>query len=269
MHLLYCDETNLEEKPSVFFVYGGISTEADAAFELSREIDALRAKHKVAPDFCLKFNPGPPGLPHSEFNELKQGVLELAAKYECQLFVSLILHDIATSPSDARLKEINRICYHFDCYLARPDSHGLVLVDRFDDKKIDHHLREKFSVGITGLPYTPEKRLERIIGYHYAAIGQSHLCSVVDITLGSLRFAVNACTAGKISAMPTAEKLIRLLSPLFFREAGRTKVSEIGLFFSPKIIKAARYRSMYEQVHTFMSDCGVVPEQEITDVRAY
>jgi len=78
MHLLYCDESNLEEKSGVFFVYGGVSTEADAALELSREIDALRAKYKVEPDFCLKFNPGPPGLPHSEFNELKQGVLELA-----------------------------------------------------------------------------------------------------------------------------------------------------------------------------------------------
>jgi hypothetical protein len=253
----------------VFFVYGGISVEGDAALALSNEIDELRAKHEVPPEFFLKFNPGPTDLPHPDFIELKQGVIELARKHDCKLFASLILHDVAISPSVARLNEINRIVYHFDCYLARPNSHGLVLIDRFNDKKIDHHLRQKFSVGITGLPYTPTKRLERVIGFHYAAIGQSHLCSVVDIALGSLRFAVNVCTANREASIPTAEKLMRLLSPLFFREEGSEKVSEIGLFFSPKVVNAPNYRSEYEKVQEFMSNCGVVPSQWSTGVSPY
>jgi hypothetical protein len=266
---MYCDETNLEEISGVFFVYGGISVEANAVLALSKEIDALRAEHRIPSDFLLKFNPGPKGMDHREFISIKQSIIELAIKYECRLFASFILHDVATSANEARRNEINRICYHFDCFLARPDSHGLVLIDRFEDKKIDHHLREKFSTGITGLPYTPERRLERIIGFHYAAKGQSHLCSVVDVVLGSLRFAVNAGTAGVEKNIATAETLLRLLSPLFFRENGKTSVSELGLFFSPKVIHVPKYHAIYDGLRNFLINCGIEPEQRISYLRTY
>ena len=269
MYLMYCDETNLEERSGVFFVYGGISFEASAAFALSKEIDSLRAQHRIPPDFILKFNPGPDGMNHGEFIAVKQSIIESAAKHECKLFTSFILHDVATSAKEARLNEINRICYHFDCFLARPDSHGLVLIDRFEDKKIDHHLRMKFSIGITGLPYTPQQRLERIIGFHYASKGQSNFSSVVDIVLGSIRFAINTCTADDTKNLKTAETLLRLISPLYYRESGKSSVSELGLFFSPKVILASKYFGIYEGLRSFLISCGIEPEQRISNVRTY
>lgn len=241
MYLIYCDETNLEERSGAFFIYGGITIESNASLALSKEIDSLRVSYKIQPDFILKFNPGPEGMDHEEFISVKQSIIELAIKYEYKLFTSFIFHNVAKSANEARRNEINRICYHFDCFLGREDSHGLVLIDRFEDRRIDHHLREKFSIGITGLPYTPQKRLERIIGFHYATKGQSHFCSVVDVVLGSLRFAVNAWTTDDTKNIGTAKTLLSLLSPLFFREKGELSVSELGLFFSPKVIHVPKY----------------------------
>ena len=263
MYLMYCDETNLEEESGIFFVYGGIIVEESKALSLSKAIDNIRSEYSIDNDFYLKFNPGPKGMEHKDFISLKQSIIEIAIEHECKLIVSMILHDIATCPNDARLNEINRICYHFNCFLNRPNSHGLVLIDRFSGKEIDHHLRTKFSVGVTGLPYTPEMRLDNIIGFHYTTIGQSHLCSIVDIALGSFRFAINAWSKEIEKIKGTSKTLLELLAPLFYHESGHKSVSEIGLFFSPKAIKAQRYYEKYNGLRDYLKSCGITPEQEI------
>lgn len=263
MYLLYCDETNLEEKNGDFFAYGGIAIRGDVAQGLSREIDQIRAKFGVPKDFRLKFNPGPPRLCHNEFIALKQAIIEATVRNNATLFISLILHDIATSPADARRNEINRVCYHFDCFLNRRKSPGLVLIDRFDDKAIDGHLAEKFSVGNTGFPHTQEMRLANIVGFHYSAIGQSHFTSVVDIILGSIRFSINGFTRNDLKARESAKKIIPIVSPLFFREDGKATVSELGIFFSPKVIKSDKFRAIYQGMKDFFAECGVDVEQKI------
>lgn len=269
MYLLYCDESNLEKKDNDFFVYGGLVIEAQAAYSLSLAIEAIRQTAGIRPDYILKFNPRPDNLSHKDFTDLKQAIIEAAISHGCIFLTSLILHNVATNPDNARRNEINRICYHFDCYLHRPQSHGLVLIDRFDDKQIDGHLREKFSIGVTGLPYSKKIRLERIIGFHYAAIGQSHFNSVTDIILGSFRFAVNAFTRQDMGRLTTAKHLLKTLSPLFFREDSVGRVSEISLFFSPKIIKIESYREMYSDLASFLSENGIVAAQRITSERTY
>ena len=153
--------------------------------------------------------------------------------------------------------------------MNRPNTNGLVLIDRFEDTQIDAHLREKFSVGVTGLPYSDEQRLKRIVGFHYSAIGQSHFGSIVDIALGSLRFAINAFTRDDSKKLPTARRLLGLLSPLFLRENDGDAVSELSAFFSPKVIRVKDYRARYEGVKHFLSESGIVPNQQITDVRTY
>lgn len=219
MHLFYCDETNLEERPGDFLIYGGLVIDSATAREFSAAIDKLRELHDVPRDYYLKFNPGPKNLSHDQFIDLKQHVLETAADFGVRLIVYTILHDIATNPDEARRNGINTVCYHFDCILKQLGGAGLVLIDRFNDKgnAIDAHLREKFTVGITGLPFSNEKRLENITGFHYSAIGQSHFPSVVDVALGSLRLAINAYTRRNTDLLPTANTLLGLLSPIFWR----------------------------------------------------
>ncbi|MGE5471140.1 MAG: DUF3800 domain-containing protein [Bacteroidota bacterium] len=263
MYLLYCDETNLEERAGDFFVYGGLSVPGTTAALLSAEIDSIRSQFGVPRDFRLKFNPGPKGMPHGDFLSLKAAIIDSAIRHEAKLLVSMILHDVATSPNDARRNEINRVCYHFDCYLNRKKSPGLVLIDRFDDKAIDTHLAEKFSVGITGLPYSQEMRLHNIVGFHYSAIGQSHYSSVIDILLGSLRFCINGFTRADAKAIDTAKILLPLMTPLFFREEGKSSISELGIFFSPKSIRSNKYRAIYVGLKEFLGSNGVMVEQNI------
>ena len=199
MHLLYCDETNLEERKGDFFVYAGLVIDGAKSRELSHAIDRIRAAAGVAVDYKLKFNPGPANLSHQEFIDLKKNVIAAAIDAKIGLLVSVILHDIATSPDVARRNAINTLCFHFDCLIGRIPGPGLVLIDRFTDRQIDAHLAEKFCVGVTGLPHSAQLRLSNVIGFHYAAVGQSHFSSLIDVVLGSLRFAINAFTRNELA----------------------------------------------------------------------
>lgn len=262
MYLLYCDETNFEKKTGDFFVYGGVVIPPDAARSVSDGIHALRAKLGVPTDYVLKFNPGPKSLSHEQFIALKQGVMNVAATCGVKLLVNLLLHDIAKTSEEARLNCVNTLCYHFDCFLARPNSQGLVLVDRFHDKNIDRQLKEKLAVGLTGaLPYSNTLKLRRIVGYHHSAIGQSHFCSLIDVVLGSLRFAINAFTQKNEQHSASAQAILQQLAPLFLVEAD--VVSQISLWFSPKEIRAERLRSRYLELIEHLGKNGIKVGQTI------
>lgn len=273
LYLLYCDETNMEEKSGDFLLYAGVAIDPAQARALSDDIESLRLKAGVNKDFTLKFNPGPPGLSHDKFACLKQDIIKAAVDRGSTLFAYVVLHDISKSKGadQARRNGINTVCYHFDCFLNRAKSSGVVLIDRFNDKGnvIDGHLREKFSTGLTGMPYSGQIRLKNIVGVHYSAIGQSHFTSLVDIVVGSLRFAINAHTRKDGSKTETATKLLGFIAPLFFREEGRNTISEIGFQFSPKVVTANKYRVIYEGLKSFLEESGVVTEQPITDQRTY
>lgn len=271
MHLLYCDETNLEERAGDFLIYGGMVVSAEQALQLSNAVDEIRAAFGVDPSFRLKFNPGPEHLDHNNFIALKQKIVEAAIQYGARLIAYVILHDIATNPDEARRNGINVVCYHFDCILNRVGGPGLVLIDRFNDagNQIEAHLSEKFSIGLKGLPYSKTKRLTNIVGFHYSVIGQSHFPSIVDIVLGSLRFAINAHTQTIERYLETSSTLLGLIGPLFWRENDASSVPELGLLFSPKTIKSDRYREIYQSLKDYLHQSGIKTEQVITAERTY
>jgi hypothetical protein len=183
----------------------------------------------------------------------------------------VVLHNIATNPDEARRNGINTVCFHFDCLLNQLDESGLVLIDRFNDagNQIESHLAEKFSIGLVGMPYAAEIPMRRIVGYHYSAIGQSHFASLVDVILGSFRFAINAHCRNIQQHHQSAANILRAISPLFIRNQAGNAVSELGLIFSPKIIRAAGYRAQYQGLKDFLEAAGIPTEQEITDQRTY
>lgn len=271
MHLLYCDESNLEERAGDFLLYGGLMVDPARAGALSAAVDELRAQYGVPRNYLLKFNPGPAKFSHQQFIALKQGVLTAARDNGAKLLVYAILHDVASSADEARRHGISTVCYHFHCALNRLPGTGLVLIDRFNDagNLIDQHLRDKFMIGLTGMPYSSEMRLPNIVGFHYCAVGQSHFPSILDVAVGSLRFALNAYTRGQGKLLPTARELLGLLSPLFWREAGAEQVGEIGFMFSPKVLKSAKYRERYQALKDFLAECGVSMTQPITSERTY
>lgn len=271
LYVLYCDETNLEERAGDFLIYGGLMIDADLALGLSSAIDDLRRRYGVNRDYRLKFNPGPEELGHVQFVALKQEALQIIAAHGARLIVYLVLHDIAVDPDTARRNGINTVCYHFDCLLNRLAGTGLVLIDRFNDagNVIDAHLRDKFTIGLTGMPYGGEIRLANIVGFHYSAIGQSHLPSLIDIVLGSLRFAINTHTRSQHQHLETSRTLLGLLSPLFWRQHDGEPVPELSLLFSPKVVLREHFRRQYNDLKQFLADGGIPTEQQITDQRRY
>ena len=271
MHLLYCDESNIEERAGDFLIYGGLAIDGARALGLSQAIDGTRARARVRRDFKLKFNPGPERLSHEEFIALKQAVIEAAVEHGVKLLVYVILHDIATNPDEARRNGINSVCGHFDWLLNRLGGPGLVLIDRFNDQgnRIAAHLSEKFSAGLRGLPYTPKMRLEHIVGFHYSAVGQSHFPSLIDIVLGSLRFAINTHTRNMQRSMETARRILGILAPLFYQEPEGAAISELSFQFSPKVINVDRYREKYQALKDFLAAAGIDTQQSITADRMY
>jgi hypothetical protein len=263
VHLLYCDETNFEKVPGGFFVYGGIVIDGAKAADVAAEIEGVRNKLKVPREYVLKFNPGPKEFAHEQFIDLKRSVMAAAVNAGCKLLVNLLLHDIATSSEHARRYGVNTLCFHFDCFLNRVKDSGLVLIDRFDDKQIDGQLKEKLAIGLTGkLPYSNEMKINHIVGYHYSAIGQSHFCSVVDVILGSLRFAINAFTQKNEAHLKSAGTMLQQLAPLFFRE-GSDAAHEISLWFSPKQVRKPAFRAHYLELMEYLRKNGIAAAQTL------
>jgi hypothetical protein len=256
MHLLYTDEVNVDPRSSDFFIYGGVSVDANQAASLSRRIDVLRQEHGYRPEDLLKFNTRErPAIISPEIHkEIKRRVIEAAAAHGAVLFASFILHDIATSPEEARLKEINRVCYNFDCFLQERDEFGIVLIDTFTDSNLPQILRERFSIGLSGLPYSDQYRLERVLGFHLASIGSSHFSSVVDIVLGSLRYAVNCLDDA--SRRHIVQTLLSQLAPLCLRNDDGS-IRELSLFFSPVTVRVPQYYEKYQNLRNCLTRNGL------------
>ena len=267
MYLLYTDETNINPASSTFFIYGGVAVSAAKAPFISCEIDSLRQAHGYKPEDKLKFNTRecPNKSPEIQ-KSIKQKVVKCATEHECKLFLSFINHKIATSPDDARKNEINRVCYNFNYFLHRVNDYGLVLVDTFPDAGLAEHLREKFNIGVKGLPFTPILRLDRILGFHVASVGTSHFSSVIDIVIGGVRYAIN--TLDDPLKRSTAETLMRQVTSLLLQEADG-KVSELSVFYSPKQIKAKMYLEEYIKIDEFFSSVGIETQRKPTADRMY
>ena len=263
MKLLYCDESNMEERAGDFLIYGGVIIDAERASALSDAIEGIRARAGIAPLERVKFLPPAPPLDHLGYGAFKQAIIEAAMHHEAIFIAYIILHDVAGNPDEARRYGINTICVHFDWILNRTSSPGLVLIDRISDKQTDDLLREKFAVGVD-MPYSV-MRLKNIVGLHYSTIGQAHFTSLADILIGSLRFAINAHTRNMQGNRARAMTLLRLLSPLFYREQGRPRVSELGFAFRPQKVWVPRHWDKYQSLQAFLREGGVDTEQTITN----
>ena len=122
MYLMYSDESNLEAQDNTFFIYGGIIIDADKAKDLSDKVQRIRGRCGIPSTFVLKFKPKPSGIEETKFIECKQKIIQAAIDSECYLSLSLIHHGVARNPVNARRNEINRVAYHFNCFLRRKGS---------------------------------------------------------------------------------------------------------------------------------------------------
>lgn len=259
MHLLYCDESNMENKSGEFLLYGGIIIPPDNAKALAEAITRIRARAHIPASERVKFSPTPTCVTHAEYIGVKQDIITAAIEHGAIFIAYAVLHDLAKDPETARMYGINTLCLNFNWILNRLRGPGLVLIDRVNNpgNPVDELLREKSAVGVTGLPYSGPMKLDNVVGFHYAAIGQSQFTSLSDILVSSLRFALNAHCRKLDGNRASAIQILQLISPLFFREKGATKVSDLGFAFSPKTIKVPKYGQVYRELQDFLREGGV------------
>lgn len=267
MKLLYCDESNMEERAGDFLVYGGVIIPSENAKALSEDIRFIRQRARIAATEKVKFLPAAPPCDHASYIQVKQAIIEAAITRGAKLTAYLVLHDLAKSPDQARLFGINTVCTHFNSILKMTGGPGIALIDRINNpgSEVDDHLREKFSVGVRDMPYSKQMRLENIIGFHYSTIGQAHFTSLCDILIGSLRFAINAHTRSDTGRRGSALRLLKLISPLFFREKGTDQVSELGLALRSKNVGAPAFFEKYHSLQSFLREGQVDMAQKVTN----
>lgn len=265
MHLFYCDETNTNPNASEFFIYGGVSIPAETARALSKKIDEIRAEFGFAGSSELKFDTRsrPDNVNAGQHLEAKRQVMEAARQANAKLFSSLINHGIARDTDRAQRLEINRACLHFQLFLEDQEDAGLALFDTFGETAMRPILTEKFHVGLTGLPHRDPYRLDRIVGFHIASMGTSNLCSVVDIVLGAMRFAVNAASRDEERPRQVAGTLLEQLRPLCLATPDN-RVSMRSLFYSPRTVKVPRFAERYGALSRFLADRGFPVEASVT-----
>ncbi|MCK0095498.1 hypothetical protein MWU60_07935 [Yoonia sp. F2084L] len=264
MKFIYCDETNMETRDGDFLIYGGLTVDDDKFQSLNDKIWLIREKYKIDRSEKLKFNPGPKHLLHQEFIGLKSELIEAACDHACQFLVYHVLHDLVTDADLGRRNGINEICLNFSYLLKAADTCGMVLLDRFNDlgNKIDGHLTEKFSIGLTGLPHSEQFRLDRVVGLHYSAIGQSHMPSLIDIILGSYRFALNSHCRNEAKHHVSAGKILKSLRPLFPSDRAGAGIPRISISFSPLDIRVPPFKVKYTNAIDFLRSNGLDIQQK-------
>lgn len=263
MQLLYCDESNLEHRPGDFLLYAGVMIPESNAKALSEDIVQRRAAAGIDPAALVKFNPIVEPLDHDGYRDFKAGLIQSAIDHGARLIGYAVLHDLAGNADTARRYGVNTLCWNFHCILTRTEETGLVMIDRFNDanNQIDGHLRDKMAVGVE-LPHRGLVPLGQIVGFHYSAIGQSHFTSLSDILVGSLRWAINV-HCRNLPQRRGALALLRHLSPMFWREVGSDRVTDMGFSFSPFGIRAPRYYERYTALQEFLREGGIASSQEI------
>lgn len=196
MFLLFADETNSIPSSSIdktrrFFVYGGLAIPGDNIVEIHKEIEKIRTEAGYAPENDLKW--GSKSIEKTDisidsFNLCKQKILNLAKKYNCVFFVSLVHEGMAEKKQKFPFG-IRTILGLFQSFLDKEKVFGLSFYDPMQGvPKEKDFFKEIFSKGLD-YPRGP-KLLSKILCHSRTQIGSSHLSSFADIVIGAFRFCV-------------------------------------------------------------------------------
>lgn len=242
------DESNVtQSRQARFFIYGGLIIAVDKSVEATNKIASVRAKYDFAADAKFKFdtNSKPAHLSNAEFMKAKDEVLAVCRKLEVRFMAYAVHHGIArTQKADLWLWALKTLLCQFDLFLQREKSHGICLVDRFEnDLSVLQRIHQQgvdpeFWGG--RLPH----RLENVWCYGTISIGTTHIASMVDIVLGAFRYCVNEMVRKNVPLT-----LYSKVRPLILCEPGNpSSVKEWGLFLRPKDVKATSYKQDYDEL---------------------
>lgn len=193
MYLFFGDDTNSEQSQGEFFIYGGIFFPANKLKVIDEEVKSIRTKTGYKKGDLLKFNTRerPRHITTENFNVAKEAVLDLCITNDIRFIGYLVLHSIAGKTERREDFAISSVVAAFHRFLGEEDDFGMVILDRFNEKKAFKMLGAKFQYGLFMQHRQENKSLPHIKAYSLGSIETSHAASVADIVLGAFRYAVN------------------------------------------------------------------------------
>lgn len=265
MHLLFTDETNLEDSTDAeFFIYGGLVVPAVRLKELHDGIAAIRKEAGFQPEDAFKFQvrTRPAHVSIEAFNDAKAKLISLCYRLRCHFIVYVFLKAMkgSTSPADMVAYGANSVLEAFNRYLDQNQSFGVAISDRLAKETQYEHMREKFT---KGLSYQNEwKPLANIGVFASSCINASHAASAIDIVLGAFRYCVNS---------PKNEELARRImcevAALIWhtRNGDDIETNGKGLIIRPihQNIRAEKYKAkqveLVDRLNSLIRDIEVAP----------
>lgn len=249
LYLLFTDETNKEASETIeYFAYGGLFVPAKTAGALHAAIETARvaAGYKATDKLKFDTNARPAHVTQEAVTALKSLVIQHCVDAGCKFSILLILHSIARNVDlDTRIfRAARHVIGHFNYFLIENNAHGWVFVDRLPVKSPDQFLADTFA---NGLEFDDGSRtkLDRLVGLSSVSLGTSHLCSAIDIVLGTFRYCLNNIENGD-KVRPMLQSVARML---WWREAdGKKYIRERGLIIRPKAVKVQHYQEKYDNL---------------------
>lgn len=250
MHLFLADETNKNPQPGQFFLYGGLVLNTDRIPAIHSGIAGIRKRFQYAPGANFKFT-NQQGIDPATHATAKAEVLKLLAAEEAELLVTVVHQSIIARQEEAKYMAmaINAATSNFYSFLVAHDSHGVLQIDRVDQRskgEADQYkqLADRFQRGLSMPGGETFPIFERVVMFGMTNNNSSHLSSAADIALGSLCVCVNAAT-GHTKSDTAARDLMKLVDPLFrWREFGHRQ----GYSQYPKTFKAPTVARKYDDM---------------------
>lgn len=257
VHWLHLDETNATIGDGPFFIFGGLIMTPDQAVAIHGDVEEIRQRFNFQPNDSFKFQTAsrPAQVSVEDFGHAKRDAIEILIKREVPMVVYVVLHKIAVGGVEENTQmALNVLLAHFNFrYLMPIDGLGMVTVDRLPGNSAFEHMQERFSEGIS-LPGGRQERLSSIMHVSFSADRMSHLASLVDITLGSFRYCVNAAF-GQGKAEVAAEMMSPLGRALWHEElSGVHQIGGRGYLPYPLEVRSVVYQSAYEELSKRLSD---------------
>jgi hypothetical protein len=259
--MLLTDETNVTEKDGDFFIYGGLVMTPEVAAKLHAAVEQIRHKYGYQDGDQFKFQTKsrPEQVSIEDFAKAKAEANQAILEHGAVVMIYVVLHHLARNQSIETMTEwaLNSLLYHFDSkFLSEKNDVGAVCIDRLDPGQAYVYMKDKFANGVT-FPSGTKVKLRRVIHYSMSSDGASHLSSLTDIALGSVRYAVNFATGhGKEEVarkvlQPVAEAMWHKLKP-----NGEHQVGGYGFIQYPQSIKVDAYRERYDALARRLGELG-------------
>lgn len=256
MYWLFTDETNVTEKEGDFFIYGGLIMNAEQMVDLNKEVIRIRQKYGYTDTDRFKFQTAsrPKQVTPADFAAAKGEALAALETFGAVVVMYVVLHDIARNKTVQEMTEwaLNALIAHFDLrFLSQKNEIGAVCIDRLDPKWGYKYMQTMFADGIA--VDGRQIKMERIVHYSMSCDGASHMSSLTDIALGSMRYAVNF-VGGKGREGVARDLMVPLARAMWHKKVkvngkDEHQVGGYGFLKYPRTeIRVAHYRQKYDDL---------------------